>query len=139
MTTKQELKFHGPYTICSEENDVLHDCTYAADEGIYLWVIRMSSGSYRVLYIGETGASFYKRTKEHLIQTLGGNYLICDPEDIVRGRNNIIWKGLWRKGTRDKLPEFLSHYETMAPKIKKFILIQKLSQFILITKHLLFI
>ena len=126
MNKKQELEFHGPYTICSEENDVLYDCPYAIDEGIYLWVVRMSSGSYRVLYIGETGTSFYRRTKEHLIQTLGGNYLICDPEDMIRGRKNVIWKGLWRKGTRDKLPEFLSHYESIAPKIKKFILIQKL-------------
>ena len=126
MNNDQALKFYGPYALCSEESDVLHDCPYASDEGIYLWVVRMSSGSYRVLYIGETGISFYKRTKEHLIQTLGGNYLICDPADMVRGRNNVIWKGLWRKGTRDKLPEFLSHYESMAPKIKKFILIQKL-------------
>jgi hypothetical protein len=126
MNTIQKLKFHGPYTICSEENDVLNDCPYASDEGIYLWVVKMSSGSYRVSYIGETGISFYKRTKEHLIQTLGGNYLICDPEDMVRGRNNVIWKGLWRKETRNKMPDFLSHYESMAPKIKKSILIQKL-------------
>jgi len=126
MNTKQELKFHGPYTICSEENDVLHDCPYASDEGIYLWAVRMNSGSYRILYIGETSTSFYKRTKDHLIQTLGGNYLICDPEAMVRGRNEILWKGLWRKGTRDKLPEFLSRYESLAPKIKQSILIQKL-------------
>lgn len=124
--TPQELKFHGPYAICSEEKDVLYDCPYASDEGIYLWVVRMSSGFFRVSYIGETGTSFYKRTKDHLIQTLGGNYLICDPEDMVRGRNNVIWKGLWRKGTRNKLPEFLSNYASLAPKIKKSILIQKL-------------
>jgi len=122
----QELKFHGPYTICSEENDVLNDCPYVSDEGIYLWAVRMDSGSYRISYIGETSTSFYQRTKDHLIQTLGGNYLICDPEDMVRERNNVIWKGLWRKGTRDKLPEFLSRYESLAPKIKKSILIQDL-------------
>ena len=122
----QELKFYGPYTICSEENDVLHDCPYASDEGIYLWAVRMNSGSYRILYIGETSTSFYKRTKDHLIQTLGGNYLICDPEAMVFGRSEILWKGLWRKGTRNKLPEFLSRYESLAPKIKKFIFIQKL-------------
>ncbi len=122
----QELKFHGPYTICTEENDVLHDCPYASDEGIYLWVVGLNSGSYRISYIGETGVSFYKRTKDHLIQTLGGNYLICDPEAMVHGRNEILWKGLWRKGTRDKLPEFLSRYESLAPKIKKSILIQDL-------------
>jgi len=33
----------------------------------------------------------------------------------------IIWKGLWRKGTRDKIGEFIKNYKKYAPIIKSYI------------------
>jgi len=59
--------------------------------------------------------------KEHLIETLGGNYRICDPDMLLQGEEKIIWNGLWRKGTRDKINEFIENYERHAPIIKKYI------------------
>lgn len=126
MNLIHDLIFHGPYDICSEDKDILNDCPFASFPGIYLWVVKMISGSYRVSYLGETGISFYQRTKDHLIQTLGGNYQICDPEEMRLGRHDVVWNGLWRKGTRDKFHEFLSIYESISYKIKKLILNQKL-------------
>jgi hypothetical protein len=86
----------------------------------------MSTGVYRVSYLGQTVRSFYNRNKEHLIQKLGGNYQICDPEAMINGRHEVVWNGMWRKGTRDKLPEFLAQYERLAPIIKRSILVTKL-------------
>ena len=126
MSNRIFLHFYGPYDLCSEVNDILHDCPYTSDQGIYLWAVKMTTGNYRVSYIGETGVSFYKRMKEHLIQKLGGNYQICDPEAMKRGEHKVIWNGLWRKGTRDKMPEFFSQYESLAPTIKKCISTLKL-------------
>jgi hypothetical protein len=126
MNTKLEIIFHGPYTLCTEKNDVLFDCPYASCEGIYLWVVGMSSGVYRVSYLGQTIRSFYKRNKEHLIQKLGGNYQVCAPEAMINGRHEVVWNGMWRKGTRDKLPEFLAQYERLAPIIKRSISVTKL-------------
>jgi hypothetical protein len=108
-----------------QKNDVLFDCPHASCEGIYLWAVRMKSGSYKVSYIGETGVSYYRRTKDHLIQIFGGNYQVCDPESLLNGKNEVIWNGLWRKGTRDKLPEFFSQYERLTPIIKRSIVVQK--------------
>jgi len=121
-----KLRLFGPYDICSGVTDVLGDCPYAKDEGIYFWAVEQPDGKYKITYIGETSASFYKRTKEHIIQTLGGNYLVCDGEALQRGELVTLWKGTWRKGTRDKLPEFMERYEELAPKIKQYLTVQKL-------------
>ena len=88
--------------------------------GIYLWAVKVND-KYRITYVGETGISFYQRTKEHIIQTLGGNYRICDVAEMQRGNQKVLWNGLWRIGTRDKLPEFLSQYEELAPHIKAYL------------------
>ncbi|MBL0156948.1 MAG: hypothetical protein IPP47_07560 [Bryobacterales bacterium] len=31
----------------------------------------------------------------------------------------MVWDGLWRKGARDRLPEFLQRYEELVPAIKR--------------------
>jgi hypothetical protein len=111
------IHFHGPYPLCSE-TDILFGCPYISDEGIYLWTVEMLSGNYRISYIGETGISFYQRTKEHLIQTLGGNYQIFDSEGMRRGEYKRIWDGLWRKETLNKFAEFFCNYEMLAPDVK---------------------
>lgn len=120
------IKIHGPYTICGDDHDILEGCPYSDSVGVYFWAVKMPSGQYRVSYLGEISTSFYKRTKEHIIQTLGGNYQICDSDLMLNGEHRVIWNGLWRKGTRDKLPEFIKNYEEMAPKIKSYLSIQKL-------------
>ena len=48
-----------------------------------------------------------RRMKEHIINTLGGNYRINDVAALKRGESEILWDGLWREGTRARLPEFL--------------------------------
>src|SRR5947207_14873342 len=107
------LHFHGPSSVCSEADDVLAGCTLRNESGIYLWAVKQRTGGYRVLYIGETGNTFYARMREHVIQTLGGNYRVIDADRMCEGVQQVLWNGLWRKGTREKLPEFLSRYETL--------------------------
>jgi len=51
----------------------------ASSPGIYLWVVAVDAG-YLVEYVGQTGVSFGKRMKDHIVQTLGGNYRICSTE-----------------------------------------------------------
>ncbi|MEJ5357916.1 MAG: hypothetical protein WHT06_04515 [Desulfobacterales bacterium] len=113
------LHFEGPYPVCSDSADVLDGCPHSKESGIYLWAVQMPTGRYRITYIGETSASFYRRIKDHVIQTLGGNYRICDPTAMGNGIQRIVWDGLWRKGTRDKLPEFLRRYAELVPLIKE--------------------
>jgi hypothetical protein len=91
------------------------------ETGIYLWTVKQMTGTYRIHYIGETGKSFYGRTKEHVIQTLGGNYRVIDPDQMCKGIQQVVWNGLWRRETRDKLPQFLSSYGTFAPLIKRYL------------------
>jgi len=100
------IKFDGPHPTCTETKDVLADCKHRKAGGIYFWAI-LVGGNYRITHIGQTGTSFYQRMKEHIINTLGGNYRISDSEALLRGESKILWDGLWREGRRERLPEFL--------------------------------
>lgn len=126
MNTDYQIQFHGPYSMITESTDILAECPYANDAGIYLWAVQMKDGTYRVTYVGETGKGFYERTKEHLIHIMGGNYRIWDPVAMQEGRYEIAWNGLWKKETKNKFPEFFSQYEVLAGTIKHYILIQNL-------------
>jgi len=112
------LEIIGPYKI-GRENDIFQS-PYANQCGIYIWAIKVKD-KYIINYIGETGLSFKKRTKEHLIQLIGGNYRVPEPKDLCVGKETILWDGLWRKGQRDKIVEFIKIYESLAPKIKEYI------------------
>src|ERR1700722_2897920 len=114
-----QLHFHGPYPACSETADVFDGCEHQNSTGLYLWGVEQATGHYRISYIGETERSFYYRTKEHIIQTLGGNYRVIDPDLMRTGVQRIIWDGLWRLDAQKRLPEFLSNYERLAPLIKR--------------------
>jgi len=126
MMTTISLKLFDPYSIVNESSDVLAHCPYSKDQGIYLWCVKTNADIYKPTYIGETGNSFYQRTKEHLIQTFGGNYLICNAESLRQDQIVIEWNGLWRKGTRNKLPEFFQTCETLISKIKDYVAVQQL-------------
>jgi hypothetical protein len=100
------IAFNGPHTICSESKDVLADCVHRKGAGIFFTAVQVDE-SYRITHIGQTGTSFYARLKEHVIQTLGGNFRICDPVAMARGENKVLWDGLWRPGRHAHLPEYL--------------------------------
>jgi len=100
------VAFNGPHTICSETKDVLADCVHRKGAGIFFTAVLVGD-SYRITHIGQTGTSFYARLKEHVIQTLGGNFRICDPVAMARGENKVLWDGLWRPGRHANLPEYL--------------------------------
>jgi hypothetical protein len=119
------IHFYGPYPLCSEEHDVLHSCEHASKGGVYLWAVPNEEHGFLITYIGETERSFYHRTKDHLIQALGGNYAVADPAPFD-GDWHTVWRGLWRKGTRDKPPEFLANYEELVPKIKANLLAHRI-------------
>jgi hypothetical protein len=118
------LKFDGPFGLVRNSRPFLFDQAEAKEPGIYLWTTPYCQGGYLVTYVGETGASFEQRLKDHLIQTVGGNYRICDPDSLTRGEAKVIWNGLWRKGTRDKFHEYIERFEEFAPLIRKLLQIE---------------
>jgi hypothetical protein len=117
------IHFHGPYPLCSAERDVLAGCPHARVAGVYLWAVPTSEHGLVVDYVGETSTSFYGRTKEHVIQTLGGNYLVLDPDAMLRGKREVVWAGLWRAGTRDQLPAFFARLGDLAPIVRRYLLL----------------
>lgn len=119
------VKFDGPHPAYSETRDVLADCKNRKEGGIYFWAIRVGD-SFRITHIGQTGTSFYQRMKEHIINTLGGNYRISDTEALARGDSKILWDGLWREGRRECLPEFLSNSTKFFEEAKRNLKLEKI-------------
>lgn len=121
MDTVVSLEFSGPFKLCGNKAKLLFDQDIAWLAGIYLWTVQFRGG-FLINYIGETGTSFSRRMKDHMIQCLGGNYRICDAERLLEGKKKILWNGVWRKGTRDLLPMFVDEmYVKLAPQIRDYL------------------
>lgn len=114
-----KLEFIGRFGLAGDHEKILFHDPVSKKPGIYLWTVPYAYGDSIITYVGETSTTFRKRLKEHIIQTAGGNYRICDPDLAMQGIEHILWNGLWRKGTRDKMPEFLERIVELAPAIKE--------------------
>jgi hypothetical protein len=119
------IRFDGPHPVYSETKDILADCKHRKAGGIYFWAIKVGD-SYRLTHISQTGTSFYQRMKEHIINTLGGNYRISDPEALARGEMKVLWDGLWREGTRERLPDFLRDSTQLLEAAKQNLQLEKI-------------
>lgn len=119
--TNFTLSFVGPFGLTGNHDKILFYEPEAHLQGVYIWTIPYIPGGLIVNYVGETSTSFGQRMKDHLIQKVGGNYRISDPDQIVNGIDAVIWNGLWRKGTRDKMGEYVEMLVDLAPKIQKSI------------------
>jgi hypothetical protein len=117
--TELKLILYGPYGLCGKHERIIFYEPIGEETGIYFWTVPYVQGGSIINYIGETGESFKRRFKDHMIHKAGGNYRICDPDFAVQGVERILWNGLWRKGTRDKMPEFVSRITELSPAIKK--------------------
>jgi hypothetical protein len=115
---KIEIIFKGPFSF-SEKNRSLFQCRYNNSQGIYLWTFKTKNG-YMIHYVGET-TRFAKRHREHLINILGLNYGIFDPECAKNGELSMIWKGLWREKTNDNIIEFLALYSNITNTVINYI------------------
>jgi hypothetical protein len=120
MLESFEIHFHGPYGLAGQHERLLFGESISQKPGVYLWTVRTSEG-FIVEYVGQTGESFSKRTKDHMIQTLGGNYRVCDPQLMRQGQAKVVWPGLWRKDTRGRMPEFAQRYLELAPAIQGYL------------------
>ena len=67
------------------------------------------------------GTSFYQCTKEYVINSLGGYYEICERQALLERIIKIQWLGLWRKGTRDKMPEFIRQLRELSIIIRDYL------------------
>lgn len=109
------VEFEGPFGLASRTPPLLFEQPVAAKSGVYLWAIPYAKGGYLVSYVGETGVSFWQRTKDHLIQTMGGNYRISDPDRLAEGEAKVVWDGLWRRDTRNRMLEYIERVVELAP------------------------
>ena len=114
------VDFSGPLTF-TEGPGSIFDSQYAKSQGVYIWTIPQDSdGTHLIHYVGET-ISFARRQKEHLIQILGFNYAICDPDKAKSGINEMIWPGLWRKKSPDAVGECLREYEKLNDVVLRYL------------------
>ena len=88
--TEFELILQGPYGLCGKHERIIFYDPIGEGVGIYFWTVPYFQVGSIINYIGETGASFKQRLKEHMIHTAGGNYWICDPEFEIQGVESVL-------------------------------------------------
>ncbi len=113
------ITFDGPFGLAGDHDRILFNAPEGRLPGVYISAVPYHPGGYLADYIGQTGQSFAKRWKDHMIRTMGGEYRTCDPVHSRRGELRVLWPGLWREGTRDKMGEFLDHMPELAPAIRE--------------------
>lgn len=116
-----DIQFKGPFFFTSLEGPSIFTAPVGSEAGVYLWTVPYRQGGHIVVYVGETGVSFAKRLKEHMTLIMGGSYRFSDVDRMLDGEEKVIWNGTWRKGTRDKMEEFLAQLTHFAPKIQTYL------------------
>lgn len=109
----KEINFSGPFPLAAIKPD-----DPFMGSGVYIWAVKQMTGNYRVHYVGQTGRSFYKRTKEHIIHILGGNYGIWDSNAMKKGKLDVVWDGLWRSGT---ISDLIESFEVVGSAAKSYL------------------
>ena len=66
MPDPPQLDFACPYGMCGQHQRLLFVEPTSRTSGIYLWTARTCNG-FIAAYVGQTGESFAKRTKDHMI------------------------------------------------------------------------
>jgi len=115
-----ELRWRGPYRFYGGADRSLFNSMEAKKSGVYLWTVALKK-QYLVYYVGETGRSFYTRFSEHARDCLYGYYRIYDPTSFAKGKKKLVWEGMWKPGTRDRIGEFLNRYLELSPIIYEYL------------------
>ena len=118
MDNSLEIDFAGQFGFLGNHDHILFNETISESSGIYIWTARMKN-VFIIEYIGMTTQSFGKRSLEHIVNTFGGNYRICDSKLMKEGIEAIIWPGLCRK--KNAISEFSKKYLEIAPSILKYL------------------
>jgi hypothetical protein len=115
-----QVHLHGPYRWVGQGEDVFFQRPEAHGRGVYLWTVPFKDG-FLCYYVGETGRSFHKRFTEHARDCVSGLYRIYDPKQFAHGRKTLVWEGMWKPGTRERMGQFLDLLPELAPVISAFL------------------
>ena len=117
-----KLVFQGPYCFSNRESSVFEQRLQLVP-CIYLWTIRQrNSSDHLIHYIGETN-QLGLRHREHLINILGLNYGIFDPEKAKGGVADLIWPGLWRDRSSEGPINTLANYQRLNETVMEYLLV----------------
>lgn len=118
MVRPLKIQFTGPYGLLGNHESILFDDPIGKCSGIYIWTAQMND-AFVIEYIGITTVSFAKRSMEHIINTFGGNYRICDSDKMKKAQEEILWPGFYRK--KRAIAEFSEIYLDLAPSILNYL------------------
>lgn len=64
--------------------------------------------------MGQTGRTFRKRLREHVLTLLSGQERVYEPNDYVKGQKNVLWDGLWRRGRTYEIDALIDSHVAQA-------------------------
>lgn len=119
------LNFEGPFTFTEGARSVFHS-HHAQAAGVYLWTVRQrNDDTHLIHYVGET-TDLAKRQREHLVQILGLNYGIFDPDKAQAGISELIWPGLWRDKSADGPGRLFEAYSQIGGVVMRYVAVMNI-------------
>ena len=74
MSAAMSLEFSGPFCwLSSDPATSIFEAAAVRAAGIYLWTVDTQDG-YVIYYVGETGAEFRQRLRQHWCEQMAGMY-----------------------------------------------------------------
>ena len=114
-----EITFEGPFYWVSEPGKTsILESKSCRQSGVYFWSINYQEKEL-VYYIGQTGRRFSSRLAEHFCQHASGGYHLYEPSAFLRGEKIQVWAGRFDANQRTTIPDFLVHFDVLAPVIKQ--------------------
>jgi hypothetical protein len=115
------LEFNGPFQWCaSPPATSLFGAAQAGEHGVYVWTSLTSQGEL-ALYVGQTTRSFFSRMQEHLREQLSGMYSIWDPDSLLQGEVELLWRGMYGRDHEASLENFAIRLPELAQRLTRFI------------------
>jgi len=113
-----ELTTVGPFSWIADSTEA-PPRIFAAPEsrecGVYLFTVPTVKGNL-IYWAGQTSQAFRSRLQTHSREFLAGTYNILDIPDLLEGKRNVRWKGLWwRKNSPNRYEEYLRCAGEVAP------------------------
>jgi hypothetical protein len=121
MSATVRLECSGPYSWRSLDPAIsIFEAAASRAAGIYLWTVDTQDG-YVIYDVGETGAEFRQRLRQHLCEQLAGMYHIYDTELFAVGQKHALWQGMYGNDREAGLAEFVECLPTSAPALANFV------------------
>jgi hypothetical protein len=115
------ISFSRPFAwLPGSSVESISDAKEGRTPGLYMWTAPTPDG-HLVYYVGDTSLTLAGRIQEHLCEQLSGRYRFHEPARFFKGEKQLLWRGVYGKGAKPNVSEFVDQLPTLAAALAQFV------------------